>query len=186
MLPASEKTPRLPEAGATSTWMTPCTCESCGLSKLAMSWRGPGRTGTNVWRSVTVSLPPMSLWAETGSWAWGDWGWCGEEGLMGQPGRREQKVEPFRHSWVQRGSPHPGPGQSLSPKATSTQISSHPHSCLGEKCPCHPGLLPLPPTNTWAKLLHCLPLISIASCCLTRPFPPHMGFLRPRKRQMET
>lgn len=73
----SEKAPP-PLAGATSTWMTPCTWESCGLSKLAMSWRGPGLTGTNVWRRVTVSLPPMSLWAEIGSWAWGDRVWSGE------------------------------------------------------------------------------------------------------------
>lgn len=64
--------------GVTFIWMILCIWESCGLFKLAMSWRGFGRIGTNVWRSVIVLLFLMFLWVEIGLWVWGDWGWSGE------------------------------------------------------------------------------------------------------------
>ena len=155
--------------------MTPCTWESWGLSKLAMSWRGPGRTGTNFWCSVTVSLPPMSLWAEIESWTWGDWGWSGEEGLMGLPGRKEQKVEPFGHFWIQLESPHQRPGRSLSPKASlpsplHSQVSGHPPSCLSWKFSRHlssrdPSLPPHPHKHLDKDCVLCPPPLHHQCSC---------------------
>lgn len=105
----------------------------------------------------------------------GDWGWSGEEGLMGLPGRKEQKVEPFGHFWTQLESPHQRPGRSRSPKASlpsplHSQVSGHPPSCLSWKSSRHlssrdPSLPPHPHKHLDKDCMLCPPPLHRQCSC---------------------
>lgn len=89
-----------PPAGATSTWDDPVHLGELWAiqagNELAGTW---SPTGTASGAGSTFSLPPMSLWAEIGSWAWGDRVRSGK-GADGAAGRKELKAEPFPRAFL--------------------------------------------------------------------------------------